>query len=268
MPLELEFRREGDGPPIVVLHGLFGSSRNWASVSKTLASRFQILSLDLRNHGGSPWSDGMGYPDMAEDVVAFLDRAGLESAVVLGHSMGGKVAMTLALTRPERVDALAVVDIAPAAYRGTLEAYAQAMMSLDLTRAARRGEVDVMLAERVPDPVVRAFLLQNLDRADDGFAWRLNLPALLSAMDELSGFPASLGGKAFDGPCCFIAGGLSDYLRPEHGPRIETFFPKAEIRRVAGAGHWVHAEAPMAFVETLDAFLARVAVPRIRSTMD
>ena len=124
------------------------------------------------------------------------------------------------------------------------------------------------VAQSVPEAGIRAFLLQNLDRADNGFAWRLNLPALLSAMDELSGFPASLGGKSFDGPTCFIAGGLSDYLRPEHGPRIETFFPKAEIRRVAGAGHWVHAEAPMAFVEMLDAFLARVAVPRIRSTMD
>jgi pimeloyl-ACP methyl ester carboxylesterase len=260
MPLELEFRQEGEGPPIVVLHGLFGSSRNWTSVSKALASRFQVHSVDLRNHGRSPWADEMSYLAMAGDVAAVLDRAGLDTAVIVGHSMGGKVAMALALTRPDRVDALAVVDIAPAAYRGTHEILAQAMMSLDLTGVMRRGEVDAMLTEHVPDPGIRAFLLQNLDRAHDGFGWRLNLPALLHAMDELGGFPARLGGATYDGPSCFIAGGLSDYLRPEHGPLIESYFPKAEIKRIADAGHWVHAEAPKTFVETLETFLAPIAV--------
>jgi pimeloyl-ACP methyl ester carboxylesterase len=263
MPMKLASRREGDGPPIVVLHGLFGSARNWASVSKALAAQFQVHSLDLRNHGGSPWSDEMNYPDMAEDVAAFLDQEGLKTAVVLGHSMGGKVAMTLALTRPERVSALAVVDIAPAIYRGTLEVYAQAMMSLDLAQVSRRGEVDAMLAESVPEAGIRAFLLQNLERADGGFVWRLNLPALLSAVEQLGGFPASLGGATYHAPTCFIAGGLSDYLRPEHAPLVDALFPNAEIRRIAGAGHWVHAEQPQAFLETLGPFLAQAA-----ATMD
>jgi pimeloyl-ACP methyl ester carboxylesterase len=177
---------------------------------------------------------------------------GIEKPMLLGHSMGGKVAMALALTQPQRVAALAVVDIAPVTYGTGLEAYAKAMLAVDLARAARRAEVEARLAESIPDAGV-------LVRGEDGFAWRLNLPVLLGAMDKLGDFPAALHDAAYGGLTWFIAGALSDYVRPEHVPHIRTLFPAAEIRPVAGAGHWVHAETPQAFIQTLDVFLARAS---------
>ena len=263
MPLELAYRQEGDGPALVILHGLFGSSRNWASIAKVLAARHRVYSVDLRNHGESPWSDEMTYAAMADDIAALLHRLGIEKPMLLGHSMGGKVAMALALTQPQRVAALAVVDIAPVTYGNGLEEYAKSMLAVDLARAARRAEVEAKLAESIPDAGVRAFLLQNLVRGEDGFAWRLNLPVLLDAMDKLGDFPAALHDAAYGGLTWFIAGALSDYVRPEHVPHIRTLFPTAEIRPIAGAGHWVHAETPQAFIQTLDVFLARAS-----TTMD
>jgi pimeloyl-ACP methyl ester carboxylesterase len=259
MPLELAYRQEGNGPALVVLHGLFGSSRNWASIAKFLAARHRVFSVDLRNHGESPWSDEMTYAAMADDIAALLHRLGIEKPMLLGHSMGGKVAMALALTQPQRVAALAVVDIAPVTYGNELEAYARAMLAVDLARTVRRAEVEARLAESIPDPGVRAFLLQNLVRGEDSFAWRLNLPVLSGAMDKLRDFPAALHDATYGGLTWFIAGALSDYVRPEHEPHIRALFPAAEIRPVACAGHWVHAETPQAFIQTLDIFLARAS---------
>jgi esterase len=250
-PLPLAHRRQGEGPPVVCLHGLLGSGRNWVGVANALAPRLEVVLPDLRNHGASPWSDEVGYPAMAEDVAGLLDELALPSARLVGHSMGGKVAMTLALTRPERVERLVVVDIAPVAYRHGFEGYINAMLAVDVDRLTRRAEADAALTPAVPDPSVRAFLLQNLEQRDGRFAWRPNLQALLAGMGTITGVPDLPGARPYRGPCCFIRGARSDYVRDEHLPRIRALFPSAEVRTIEGAGHWVHAERPQAFLEAL-----------------
>jgi len=250
-PLPLAHRREGQGPPVLCLHGLLGSGRNWAGVASALAPGSDVVLPDLRNHGASPWSDEVGYPAMADDVASLLDSLGLASARLVGHSMGGKVAMTLALTRPERVERLVVVDIAPVAYRHGFEDFITAMLAVDLDRVTRRADADAALAPAIPEPRVRAFLLQNLEQRDGRFAWRPNLRALLAGMATITGVPALPDARPYRGPCCFIRGATSDYVRDEHLPRIRALFPNAELRTIEGAGHWLHAERPREFLDAL-----------------
>lgn len=256
LPLDLACRRQGEGPPVLILHGLLGSGRNWGAVATALADRHEVILPDLRNHGGSPWSEAMSYPLMAADLAALLDRLGLASAAVIGHSMGGKAAMTLALTAPERVRRLCIVDIAPVAYPPGLETYVAAMQAIDPARLARRAEADAALAPAVPDPGIRAFLLQNLETRDGRLAWRPNLAALATAMPIIRGFPAPPSDTApYAGPTLVVRGERSDYVLPEHEPAIRRLFPKAELRTVQGAGHWVHAERPQDFLATLRPWL-------------
>lgn len=240
--------------PLVILHGLFGSARNWQMFVKRFGQGQDAYGLDLRNHGGSPWNDRMDYPAMAGDLGRFLDDRGLDRAVVLGHSMGGKAAMTLALTAPERVERLIVVDIAPVSYTHTHLPYVKAMKAADLTGRSRRSQVDEQLRDAVPDPNLRAFLLQNLEVEDGGLRWRINLDALEAGMDNLIGFP-DLGSARYDGPALFIGGAKSDYVTPEYEGDIRRRFPAAEIRMVADAGHWLHAEKPEAFTSLVEAVL-------------
>ncbi len=246
----------GAGPPLVVLHGLFGSGRNWATIAKQLGAIRTVHALDLPNHGQSPWTERMGYPDMAAAVRSWMDGRGIGRAALLGHSMGGKAAMVLALTDPARVERLAVVDVAPVRYPPHLLSYVAAMRAVDLSRVTRRAEVDAHLAAVVDDPAERQFLLQNLVNADGGFRWRLNLPVLEAALPDISGFPDLPAGAAYPGPTLFIAGGRSGYVRPEHEPAIRARFPEARLVRVPGAGHWVHAEQPAAMLDALGPFLA------------
>jgi esterase len=259
MSLDLAYAEYGSGPPIVILHGLLGWARNWATIAKQLARAYHVLAADLRNHGSSPWADAMSYESMAQDVAALVARLGLPPPVVVGHSMGGKVAMQLALCHGHAVDQLVVVDVAPVRYDRSFAPYIEAMQRVDLNAIGRRSEVDERLAPAVPDAGVRAFLLQNLVSADGGFAWRVNLPALLANMDAIMGFPASPGSRSFERPALFLAGGRSDYLRPEHRTEIELLFPRAEHEVIEDAGHWVHAERPAAFLERLGQFLERSA---------
>lgn len=255
MILELAHTEYGEaGPPVVILHGLLGSNRNWATIAKRLADGHRVFGLDLRNHGGSPWSDVMSYEAMADDLGAFIDRRGLGPAAVVGHSMGGKVAMHFALTRPEQVARLVVVDIAPVRYEHGFEAFIEAMRRVDLGRTDRRAEVERMLAAWIPDVGVRHFLLQNLVRHEESFAWRPNLDALAARMEEILGFPAA-GARLYEGPTLFIVGERSHYVRPEHRREITRLFPRAEVTTIAQAGHWVHAEQPQAFLAHLQAFL-------------
>jgi pimeloyl-ACP methyl ester carboxylesterase len=241
-------------PPLVVAHGLFGSARNWGAIAKRLAADRQVLAVDLRNHGDSPRSEANGYEAMADDLAETI--AGLGGpADVLGHSMGGKVAMVLALTGPARVRRLVVADIAPVAYGHSQLGYVRAMQGLDLGRVARRSEADAALAAAVPEPGVRAFLLQSLALGEGGAAWKLNLPALEAEMPRIMGFPET-GGR-FDGPTLFLTGAASDYVRPEHWARIRALFPAAEHEEIAGAGHWLHADAPQPFAAAVAAFLDR-----------
>jgi esterase len=249
--LELAFRRQGSGPPLVCLHGLLGSGRNWVGIASALESRFDVLLPDLRNHGTSPWSDEVDYPRMAADVTTLLDRLGLGRVHLLGHSMGGKVAMVLALTAPERVDHLVVADIAPVPYPPGLEAYVDAMLAVDLAQVTRRDQADAALAPSVPEPGIRSFLLQNLERREGRFAWRPNLEALRAAMPVIRSFPDLTAISPFAGPCCFIHGARSDYVRDQHLPVIQRLFPTATLHTIQGAGHWLHAERPQDFLDTL-----------------
>jgi pimeloyl-ACP methyl ester carboxylesterase len=267
---------EGDGPnpaqtpapTLAILHGLFGSRRNWSQIARRLAPKgWRVLLADLRNHGDSDWADSMTYPEMAGDVAAWLDEVAPMAPVVLaGHSMGGKVAMRLALERPDRLTGLAVVDVAPVAYGGGrgLEDVMAALQAMPLDGLTRRAEADARLAEHLPDPGLRAFLLQNLlpaPRHDpDGMArWRFNLPVLADSLPMLSGWPAPPRGARFDRPTLVLAGGESDYVRTKHEDPIQALFPAAEIKRVAGAGHWLHAEKPDAAARVLASLLDRCA---------
>lgn len=227
-----------DGPPVVVLHGLFGSGRNWMSVSRRLADRCHVLAPDLRNHGSSPWSPTHTYEAMAADLGALLEERALGPAALVGHSMGGKAAMLLALHRPDLVARLVVVDGAPVSYPQGFAADARAMAAADLAGATRRAEVDKQLAAAVPEPGVRAFLLQNLVLDASGPRWRVNLPVLEAAMPTISGFPATDGAR-YDGPVLFVAGGRSDYVRRDQADIVLGLFPHADLTVVPEAGHWV-----------------------------
>ncbi|MBK1697274.1 alpha/beta fold hydrolase [Rhodovibrio salinarum] len=243
----------GDGPPLVVLHGLFGQAKNWATIAKGLADGRRVIAADLRNHGASPWSDEMTYPAMADDVAGLIEQLPEGRAEVLGHSMGGKAAMVLALTRPELVDRLIVADIAPMAYSGgSLLPFVDAMLAVDPARHDSRKSVEQELKRAVQDPGIRQFLLSNLTRGDSGFRWTLNLSTLRAAMDTLAGWP-DVDGR-YDGATLFLAGARSDYVTEAARPAIDRHFPNAQITRVP-AGHWVHAEAPQATLTALRAFL-------------
>src|ERR1700693_1021351 len=243
-----------DAPPLAILHGLFGSGRNWASIAQRLAAKRRGIVFDLRTHGASAWAGGMQYGEMAEDVLAMLDERGYRRAALLGHSMGGKAAMMAALRDPDMVERLVVVDIAPVDYRPHHLALAQAMRGLDLTGIKRRSEADQALATAIPDAGERGFLLQNLVFEDDHARWRVNLEAIERKMPDLVGFPAVPDNAVHRGPTLFIGGARSDYLLPEHEPEIRRLFPNAQIVRIEGAGHWVHAEQPAAFLQLVAPF--------------
>lgn len=234
--------------PLLIAHGLYGSARNWGVIAKRLSDTRRVVAVDMRNHGESPWEDRQGYRDMAEDLAGAM--AGRSD--VLGHSMGGKAAMVLALTRPERVRRLVVADIAPVAYGHSQQKYIDAMRSVDLGRVETRGDADRQVREAVPEDGVRAFLLQSLDVK--GRRWRLNLDVLSAEMARIVGFPEDVGGH-FDGKVLFLAGAGSDYVRPEHRERIRALFPAARFAKIPGAGHWLHAEKPREFEAAVRVFL-------------
>lgn len=237
-------------PPILIAHGLFGSGRNWRAIARRLAQDRRVVTVDMRNHGGSFWADSHGYGELADDLAQTATALGGQ-ADVLGHSMGGKAAMALALTRPDLVRRLLVADIAPVAYNHSQNHLIEAMRHVDPARIASRAEADAKLAEEIAEPEIRAFLLQSLNLPEK--RWQLNLDALERSMDQITGWPDFVG--RFDGPVLFLSGGDSDYVRPEHRDRIKALFPKARFARIPGAGHWLHAERPRAFIAAAQAFL-------------
>jgi pimeloyl-ACP methyl ester carboxylesterase len=247
------------GPPgqqaIVLLHGLFGSAANWGAVARQLAGRFRVLVPDLRNHGQSPHAADASYAAMVDDVLGLLDRHSLDRALLVGHSMGGKVAMHLALSHPARVAGLAVVDMAPVRYTHNFEAVLGAFRAIDLAGIRSRADADRQMAGRVPVAGVRAFLLQNLVKGPAGWEWRLNLTALAAAQAEITGFPDQAVDAAYAGPVSFIYGELSDYVRPAYEAKIKGYFPNALLCPVADAGHWVYADQPQGFMACLQRFL-------------
>ena len=244
----------GAGPPLIVLHGLFGSGTNWRGIARGLADCRHVFLLDLRNHGRSPHDDEMNYTVLAADVAAFMDDAGIDVADIIGHSMGGKTAMRLALESPERVSRLMVVDIAPAPSGSDHLPLIDAMLAMPVACFARRAEADAALATTVAEASLRAFLLQNLQSGPQSLRWRINLPAIRAAMPALVSFPLGED-ETYPGEAMFVRGTLSDYVREEHAAVIARHFPAARVHAVQDAGHWVHAEQPERFLETARRFL-------------
>ncbi|PKH42739.1 Pimeloyl-ACP methyl ester carboxylesterase [Nocardioides alpinus] len=245
------------GATIAFCHGLFGQGRNWTQVAKALSAVHRVLLLDMPNHGRSPWTESFDYVELADLVADELRGHG--PVVLVGHSMGGKIAMCLALRHPELVERLVVVDVAPVAYPSGREfvGYIDTMRALDLAALQTRGQADEALREAVPNPVVRSFLLQNLRRADDGWHWQLNLDLLGASMDGLTGWPAErLGEASYDGPVLWVGGASSDYIDDEHSAEMDRRFPRNRRVLIKGAGHWVHSEQPEIFLEVLRRFLA------------
>lgn len=241
-------------PPLLIVHGLFGSARNWGAIARHLSEDRRVIAVDMRNHGSSFRAESQSYPDMAHDLAEVIEALGAPMDV-LGHSMGGKAAMQLALTRGELIERLVVADIAPVAYGHSLSHLVQAMRGLDLGGLSARSEADRRLAETIGDAGVRAFLLQSLDLKADPPVWRLNLDVLERDMEKITGWPGTEG--RFDGPALFLSGALSDYIRPEHRQIIRHLFPNAKFARIPGAGHWLHAERPREFEAAVRTFLER-----------
>lgn len=252
--VELAASVSGEGPPVVLLHGLFGAGDTLGGIRRRLAREYQVYSLDLRNHGESPHTDSMSYPEMAGDVLAYLDRAGLAEASLLGHSMGGKVAMEVALMAPGRVTRLIVADIAPVAYEPHHDNIERALRTLDPSRVRSRREADTVLAESIEERGVRQFLLTNLVPADGGFRWRMNVPGILACYDQIMAGPHTSG--VYEGPTLFIRGGNSDYIQAEHRDAVTGYFPNVDLKVIPEAGHWLHAEKPELFARICQRFLA------------
>jgi esterase len=253
--MRLHFHAQGQGPSLIILHGLFGSSDNWLPIARTLSGRFRVFAVDQRNHGRSPHSGEMNYRLMADDLAEFMDAQGLERASVLGHSMGGKTAMRLAQLHPARIEKLAVADMAPRAYPPAHERIYKALLSLHPAAFRSRPDVGRVLASEIPDEALRLFLLKMLGRRADGtLFWQTGLRELHANSGHLrAALPET---PAFQGPALFIRGEESDYVRDDDIPTIRRLFPQATIRTVMGAGHWLHVDAPDAFCRDLRAFLS------------
>lgn len=242
-------------PPVLLVHGLFGSAKNLGGLARRLDDHRKVIAVDMRNHGDSPRDPDHSYPALARDLAGVIaDHGGL--ADVVGHSMGGKTAMTLALNHPEMLRRLVVLDIAPVAYSHSQQEYVDAMQGLDLADVKLRSEADRRLAAAVGDPGVRAFLLQSLDLKAEPAHWKLNLPVLSAQMSRLTGWPEGVPKGTFKGPALFLAGAESDYAKTgRNADAIHDYFPQAELRYVAGCGHWLHAEQPKLVADTVAGFL-------------
>ena len=258
--LTLAFTDTGDsvaqGEPLIILHGLFGSSRNWASIAKLLSNQRRVLTVDLPNHGASYWTEMVSYEKMAEATAGFIVEKNLQGSALFGHSMGGKTAMTLALTKPDLIGKLIIADIAPVSYDHDNLAVISALCSVDLNAVKTRNDAEALLAETIPDRMMRGFLLQNLVRNGDHYEWRINLAGLKEGLPNLHGFTAYPDEVRFEGPSLFVAGTESDYIELEHHEEINRLFPNASLVDIANAGHWLHADNPGAFVLAVREFLA------------
>jgi pimeloyl-ACP methyl ester carboxylesterase len=250
------------GPRVVLLHGLFGQGKNWTTLAKDLSADARVTLPDLPDHGRSPWSAALSYPAMAEAVAQTLLReGGGEAYAVVGHSMGGKVAMALALLRPELVERLCVVDVSPVPTESmsSFATYVRGMRAVDLAHLPDRATADATLGPYAPDPVIRSFLLQNLRRDRDGWRWQMNLGLLGDELDTVTGWPdltaAPHHAAPYPGPVLWVRGSESGYVQPEHAPAMRALFPQVRSLTIKGAGHWVHADQPRVFAAVLRRFL-------------
>ncbi|MBL4711803.1 MAG: alpha/beta fold hydrolase [Gammaproteobacteria bacterium] len=251
------------GLPIVIVHGLFGSSSNWGSIAKELmdAHTYRVIDIDLRNHGGSPHADSMSYAEMAEDIKQLMDTLSIDKASFMGHSMGGKVMMTFAHMFPEYIKHLIVVDIAPVTYDIDHTPQINAMLQLDLGKVSNRQDADNALAKDIPEEGVRQFLLQNLksqDEQQDGkYQWRLNLSVIKDSLDEISSFPTDIDTTNIAYPVLFIGGEESEYFQKEHVSAAVASYPSAQIVVMPRASHWVHVEKADQFINLIADYVSR-----------
>lgn len=249
----LHYQLSGSGPAVVLIHGLFGSYENLGSIARALNDDFQIINIDVRNHGRSGQSNNMSYTLLADDLADTLRHLAIEPYAILGHSMGGKIAMEYALRNSDSFSRLIIADIAPVAYHSRHQSIFAGLNSVQLTSISSRAEADQQLAQHISEPGVRQFLLKSLDKNEQGFRWRFNLAALQENYQALIGALPCSG--QFSGPTLFIKGAESDYILPEHRPTIMQFFPAAQAKVIQGTGHWLHAEKPAAFNKVVRDFL-------------
>jgi pimeloyl-ACP methyl ester carboxylesterase len=247
------------GSPVVFLHGLFGQGRNWTQIAKAFTDDHRALLVDLPHHGRSSWDDHFDFLEIADQVAGLLSAD--DPVTLVGHSLGGKVAMVLALRHPELVARLCVVDVSPVPYGSGSEfaGYITAMQQLDLGTLDQRSDAEEALADAVPNTTVRGFLLQNLRRDGDSWRWQVNLDVLGDELAEITGWPEEqLAGVApYDGPVLWIGGARSDYVQDQYAEAMDRLFPRNRRVTVKNAGHWIHSEQPEVFVEVLRAFLDR-----------
>lgn len=252
----LHYSEIGEGETLVILHGLFGSSKNWQSLARVFSRHFRVLTLDLRNHGQSFHHDEMNYAVMAEDVKRLIHHIGIDSCSLIGHSMGGKIAMLLALNYPELVSRLVVADIAPVAYSHAHDHLIDPILSLALDQLQSRSAVDRALMQDIPDTMVRNFLLQNLERKGGQWRWKVNWAAIDRQMHQLTGFSNLPVGWKINIPSCFIRGENSEYIGATEEAEIKAHFEQVTIQTISNAGHWLHAEQPEQFSQLALNFLS------------
>ncbi|WP_378006042.1 alpha/beta fold hydrolase [Aeromonas jandaei] len=251
----MNFKEQGQGPAVILIHGLFGSLDNLGLLARALGEHYRVISIDLRNHGVSFRSDDMSYPAQAADILALMDHLGLDQAAIVGHSMGGKVGMQLAKLAPARVSRLVVADMAPVAYPHSRHQNVFAGLNATLaTLPQSRSDAERILAEHIEIAGVRQFLLKSFAKGDDGWQWRFNVPALEENYANIMGWPEDE--RRFEGPVLFIKGGDSDYMQPQYSEAALAQFPAAKVRVIAGTGHWLHAEKPMLFNKLVVDFLS------------
>lgn len=251
--MKLNFKKAGSGPPLVILHGLFGSADNWFSIARELQESFTLYLVDQRNHGDSPQSDEWNYQVMAEDLLELLDDEGLGNVYLMGHSMGGKTAMNFALAHPDRVAKLIIADIAPRYYPVHHQSILKGLNALPLTELQSRKEADEKLAAYIPEAGIRQFLLKSLGRDENGFVWKINLPVITANIEEVGQELESE--EKYEGKTLFLAGANSDYVTDSDCEEIYAFFPNYDLIKVPNAGHWLHAEQPQAVVREIVKFL-------------
>lgn len=255
MNLHFEEYGQQENPKLVILHGFFASSRNWRQIAKKLAQDYHVYVPDLRNHGLSPHEAEMDYPIMAADVKAFIAEHNITKPHLLGHSMGGKVAMWLALNDPNTIHKLIVVDIAPVTYQHSFENIIQALLDLPLAEISNRKQAEDLLAESLPDLSFRQFILQNLILKEGEYCWRTDLAIFQKAAPAIIAFPNREGLPPFSGQSIFVTGEKSTHVKKQYYDKIKTLFPEASIKIIANSGHWLHAEQPEQFLAVVNSFI-------------
>lgn len=255
MILNINYELHGCGPPIIMLHGLFGSARNWRGMAKQMGETFSVYAPDARNHGESEHCNSMSYPEMADDLAGFIKEHNLGRVSIIGHSMGGKTAMCFALRHEALIDKLIIMDIAPCRYENDYLPLIESMQNLDCDAIRSRSEANEILSAKIPDPTLRLFLLQNLVKNDNVYQWRINLEALKNNLENIAGFPES-DQRTVAKEALFLAGEHSDYIQASHHSLIESVFSSSTIRVISDAAHWLHADQPLQVYQAINGFLS------------